>query len=286
MILNKITDIIGQSFNINKESISLLVYTAIAAIIIKLISLGLNFLNKKINLNEKQIYTVNKRNHTILTIIFLLTLAVIWKGPLKNTITIISFVSAALTLAAKDIIFNYVCGIYIKLTKPIKIEDRVQIGDYTGDIVNINHLNFELLEVDKITNQSTGIMIHLPNSLIFNTPLKNYTKAFKYIWDEFSIKIDINSDLDLAKTLILKIVTSNSIIKEIPKKMEKEIEQSISKYRIYYNNLTPIIYTKIDDGSIVLTVRFLIHPKKQRNVESDIYNNILKIFSQNNIMIK
>lgn len=286
MLINKISATLSNLFYIENNYTLLFIYTIIAGILVKILSIILQFINKKINLNEKQIYTINKRNKTILTIIFFLMLLIIWKDLLGSAITVISFISAAITLAARDIIFNYFCGIYIKITKPIKIEDRIKIGEHTGDIININTLNFELLEVDPLTNQSTGIVIHLPNSLIFNSPLKNYNKAFKYIWDEITVRIDINSDIEVAKKTLLKIVTTNSVIKEIPKKMKKEIEKSISEYRIYYNNYTPIVYTKIEEDKCLLTIRFLIHPKKQRNVESDIYNNIIKIFSQNNIILK
>lgn len=285
-MLKKINILLSNILYFDNKLNRLFLYTIITALLIKLTSFIIKFITKKRNLTEKQIYTFHKRTKTTLNIIFIILLTIIWKDLLGNAITFISFISAAITLAARDIIFNYFCGIYIKITKPIQIEDRIKIGDYTGDIININNLNFELLEVDPETNQSTGIIIHLPNSLIFNTPLKNYNKAFKYVWDELTIRINADSDIELAKKILLKIVTSNSIIKEIPKKMKKEIEQSISKYRLYYNNYSPIIYTKLNEDKCYLTIRFLIHPKKQRTVESELYNNIIKLFKRNNISMK
>ena len=170
-MLEKITSTISNIFNINENLTYLLIQTIIAAIIIKLLSLTLRIINKKINLNEKQIYTINKRNKTILTIIFLLMLTIIWRDLLKNIITFISFISAAITLAAREIIYNYFSGIYIRIVKPIKLEDRIFINDYFGDVINISNLYFEILEVDKNSNQSTGKIIHIPNSLIFSDPL-------------------------------------------------------------------------------------------------------------------
>jgi len=194
--------------------------------------------------------------------------------------------SAAITLAAREIIYNYFSGIYIKIVKPIKIEDRIKLNDYLGDVININNLNFEILEVNENTKQSTGKIIHIPNSLVFSSPLINYNKGFKYIWDEITISIDINNDIENAKNILLKLISTNSIIKDIPKKMKKEVEKSKNEYRIYYNNYAPIIYTKIEENKCLLTARFLIHPKKQRTVESELYNNIIKIFKQNNINLK
>lgn len=286
MILTKVTKLISNSLNIDNKLITLIIITIIVALIFKGLSLLIDIINRKMHTDSKQLYLRNKRKNTILTIIFILILTIVWRDVFKNIMTFITFMSAAITLAARDIIFDYFCGIYIKLTRPIKIEDRIKIGDYIGDIVNINALNFELLEVDLETNQSTGIIIHIPNSLIFNTPLKNYNKAFKYVWDEIKIRISLDSDIDLAKQTLLKITSSHPIVKEIPKKMQKEIEKSVSSYRIYYNNLTPIVYTEIKEDLVYLTIRFLVHPKKQRNIENDLYTNILKTFRQNNIEIK
>ena len=279
-------NIISKIYYNNSKFISLLIYTIIAAIFIKLINYLLIFINNKINYNDKQKYIVNKRNKNVLTIIFFITIIFIWNDLLKNIITFISFMSAAITLAAREIIYNYFAGLYIKIIKPINIEDRIHIGEYLGDIININTLNFELLEVDKEINQSTGKIIHIPNSLIFTSPLKNYNKAFKYIWDELTIRIDINDDIELAKKQLLKIINTNPTIKEIPKKMKEEVKNSMKSYRIYYNNYSPIIYTKIEEDKCLLTARFLIHTKKQRNVESTLYTNIIENFKKNNIIIK
>jgi len=257
----------------------------ITLLILKFLSKIINIINIKFANNEKQIYILHKRNKTIFTIIYLIIFFIIWNKELKNIITLISFISAAVTLAARDIIYNYFCGIYIRIIKPFKIEDRIKVGDTIGDIININSLSFELLEVANDTNQSTGKIIHIPNSQIFSNSIKNYNTAFKYIWDEINISISVDSDISLAKKILLKIVNSNEVVKDIPKKMKQEIKKCNSNYHIYYNNLTPIIYTKLIENKIILTVRFLIHPKKQRNTESDIYEKIILEYKKNNVTI-
>jgi len=283
--MEKLSEFMMNALNTNNIYIINIIYTLISFFVLKIISNIIKLINKKTIMSEKQIYLFQKRNKAIFTILFFLIIMFIWKNEIKDIITLISFISAAITLAIRDIIYNYFSGIYIKLSKPIKIEDRVKVGDTTGDVININSLSFELLEVDTTTNQSTGKIIHIPNSQIFGSQIKNYNTAFKYIWDEITINVSINSNLTKAKRILLRIIKNNEIIKEIPQKMEQEIKDAKSDYRIYYNNLTPIIYTKLEDNKIVLTARFLIHPKKQRNVESDIFEQILLEFKKNNITI-
>lgn len=281
--MQNFTIFIMKTLNISNIYIINFIYTFLTFIILKIISKIIKFINKKTISSEKQIYIFQKRNKAIFTILFSIITLLIWQNELKDIITLISFVSAALTLALRDIIYNYFSGIYIKLSKPIKVEDRIKVGDTTGDVINISSLNFELLEVDLNTNQSTGKIIHIPNSQIFSTQIKNYNTAFKYIWDELNINISLNSDVNKAKKILLKIINSNEIIKDIPNKMKDEIKNSTSDYRIYYNKLTPIVYTKIKENKITLTARYLIHPKKQRNVESDLFEKILQEYKKNNI---
>ena len=57
------------------------------------------------------------------------------------------------------------------------------------------------------------------------------------------------------------------------------------KYRIYYNKLEPIIYMGISDSYVSLYIRFLIHPKKKRNIESEIWSEIFKCFGNGEISL-
>ena len=100
--------------------------------------------------------------------------------------TVISFISAGITIAIRDIILNLFAGLYIKAKKPFKLEDRISIDGVTGDVILINNLSFKILEVSDKPNgeQSSGLIINIPNSYIFSKTLKNYNLAFKYVWDE------------------------------------------------------------------------------------------------------
>ena len=286
MFLLNLTEILKNFFNIKSDYIILIIYTLIIYIIYKLSIKVFAYITTKMNLDERVIYTVNQRNKTLLSILLFLVIVYIWHEQLKGIITLISFISAAITLAARDIIFNYFCGLFIKIKKPIKVEDRIKVNDILGDVISINALNTEILEVNTDNNQSTGIIINVPNSVIFNNATKNYNSVFKYIWDELEIKVSIDTDISKAKDIIFDILKSEETIKDIPKKMKRELAKNSADYHIYYNNLTPIIYTKIVDDGIILNVRFLIHPKKQRNIESNIYEQILDRFRKENIILK
>ena len=277
---------ISKLFNIDEIYIGLILKTIIIIFLILVVEkIGIRIIKR--TRDSKKEYNYTKKYKLIIRIIILSAIIIVWGKYIKNFLTLISLVSAAFTIAIRDLIFNFFCGIYIKIVKPFVVEDRIEINGYKGDVVNINTMNFEILEVSNVdtTGQSTGIIIHLPNSIIFNYPLKNYKKAFKYIWDEITIRIPLDYDVNKAKKVLYKIVNSNEIIKKIPPKLKKQINNVSNSYRIYYNQYDPIIYTKINEDHIELQIRYLIHPKKARYVESIISSDILLAYKNGEIEI-
>ena len=277
---------ISKLFNIDEIYIGLILKTIIIIFLILVVEkIGIRIIKR--TRDSKKEYNYTKKYKLIIRIIILSAIIIVWGKYIKNFLTLISLVSAAFTIAIRDLIFNFFCGIYIKIVKPFVVEDRIEINGYKGDVVNINTMNFEILEVSNVdtTGQSTGIIIHLPNSIIFNYPLKNYNKAFKYIWDEITIRIPLDYDVNKAKKVLYKIVNSNEIIKKIPPKLKKQINNVSNSYLIYYNQYDPIIYTKINEDHIELQIRYLIHPKKARYVESIISSDILLAYKNGEIEI-
>lgn len=280
----KYINYISEITSIDSKYIILLLKTIIIFIILNIIKMIIIKLLKKIK-NSKKEYLYTQKFKLLITILKIFIVLSIWSGYLSNFITIISFISAGFTIALRDLIFNFFSGLYIKIKKPFVIEDRIEINNYKGDVVNINALNFEVLEVnnENFIGQSTGVITHIPNSNIFNYPLRNYNKGFKYIWNEITVNVPLDCDITKTKNVIYKIVNSNEIIKKIPAKIKNQINNISNDYRIYYNKYEPTIYTKVVDSHIELTVRYLIHPKKARYVNSTIWNNILLAYQKKQI---
>lgn len=280
----KTINYISELTSIESKYLVLIIKTFIFFSILFIIKkIGIRIIKHIKDTKKEYIYT--QRYKLLMSITKFIIFIFLWGEYLGAFLTLISVISAAFTIAIRDLIFNFFSGIYIKVAKPFEIEDRIEIDNYKGDVVNINSLNFEVLEVNNetFTGQSTGVITHIPNSKIFSHPLRNYNKAFKYIWNELTVQIPLDSDLQKAKSVIYKIVNSNEIIKNIPSKMHNQIKNIASDYRIYYNKYDPIIYTKVVDGHIDLTVRYLIHPKKARFVESTIWNSVLIAYKNGEI---
>ena len=273
----KISKILSENLKIKQEYVYLFLITIIMYILLKILKLAISKILNKTKNSSKRKYKIVKQSNILLNSFFLLLLLILWSDYLKSFMTFITFISAGFTIALRDVILNIFAGMYIKINKTFDIEDRICIGDIKGDVVNLKTISFEVLEVETKENgeQSTGIIVNVPNSYVFSYPLKNYNKAFKYIWREMIVQIPLNSDIKNVKGILYKIINENEIIKRIPVKMKNQISTASTEYRVYYNQMKPIIYTKVEKDHIELSIRFLIHPKKIRNVEDDLWSKIL-----------
>lgn len=270
------------NLNINNKYVILIVLTILTLGIGRLI---IHFIKKQlVRINNNRIkYKVLQFVKIVINVSEFLIIYLLWENNIKNVITLISFISAAITLSLKDIIFNLFAGIYIKINKPFKLEDRIEINGNKGDVINIGTFTFELLETNEdYGNQSTGIVLTIPNSLIFSHPIKNLNKGFKYIWHEINVNLSIDADITESKKTLYKIINNIDLIKVIPTKMKNELKNNTT-YRMYFNKYDPVIYTEVKDNHIILKLRYLVNPKKARIVESYIWNEILKEYKNNNL---
>lgn len=283
-IFHDVCKYLSKTTSIEELYLYLLLSTTIVLFVFFCIKkLGTFVFRKK--LSGRREFVFNQMFKVVVNVMQILVLLFIWDDYIKDLMTLISVVSAAMTIALRELILNFFCGLYIQMKKPFKVEDRIEIDGIKGDVMNISSLDFEVLEISTKDErgQSTGIVVTFPNSVVFSKPIKNITKGFKYIWDEITVKVKLDCDLSSNKQMLYKIVNELEVVKNIPKKMKEQINSINTENRIYFNQYNPIIYTKLVDNYVELTIRYLMHPKKSRFVESVIWNKIYLAYKEGNL---
>lgn len=286
-LIEQVSAYIQHDTGFNKQYIKATILTVLVIVAIEILKAIMKQIYSHLPVSDRNKYFRNRNMKITLTIFCWILIFGIWGNKIQGLVTVISFVSAAITIALKEIIFNFFAGIYINARKVFEVEDRIEVDGIKGDVITIHTLGFEILEVADGSEyeQSTGKMVYMPNSFVFTKPTKNFTKGFKYIWDEIKIKIDLDSDIEQTKGVIYDILGNNEILKEIPKKMENAVDDITVEYRVYYNYLDPIVYTRIEDSYIELSLRYVVHPKKIRIVQDEIYLRILEEYRDGNIKL-
>lgn len=223
-------------------------------------------------------FTVQKIINYVIALITLLIISSFWIADFTQIATFIGLFTAAIAITLKDLFLNMAGWIFIIVKRPFSLGDRIQIGNFSGDVIDIRMFQFSILEIGNWVDadQSTGRIVHIPNGLVFTNAQANYNKGFDYIWNEIKVLVTFESDWELAKSILSNIAKEQGVDTVIDAK--KQIAKAAKQYLISYSNLTPIVYTSVKDSGVQLTVRYLCKPRVRRTTENNIWEKILLEF--------
>lgn len=204
----------------------------------------------------------------------------VWYSGIGSLATYLGLVTAGLAIALQDLVKSFAGWLFIIWRRPFSVGDRVEIGSFAGDVIDIRIFKFSMIEIGNWVDaeQSTGRMIDIPNSLVLSEPLANYTRGFSYIWHEIGVLVTFESNWRKAKKIISEIAQKHAT--SLSKDAERKLKEATKRYMIFYNILTPTVYTSVKDSGIMLTARYLIEPRRRRSSEQAIWEDILDEFAQ------
>ncbi|MEM7184412.1 MAG: mechanosensitive ion channel domain-containing protein [Spirochaetota bacterium] len=213
-------------------------------------------------------------------IIGVFVLGRVWFDGFNSIATVLGLVSAGIAFALQDIIKSMAGWVFLLWRRPFLVGDRIQVGSIRGDVIDIRLFKFSLLEIGNWVeaDQSTGRVLHLPNTLILTETIANYTSGFEYLWNEIGILLTFESDWRKAKELVLKIGQKHST--DLLQEAQEKLKEASKKYMIFYANLTPIVYTSVKESGVSLSLRYLTEPRKRRIFEEKIWEDILDSFAK------
>ena len=251
---------------------------AIFAIYI-LATLASRLINKKME-DVKKKYNARKTAFYIATFLMLLSLSFIWIKDLSRLTVVLSVLGAGLVLALQELILCMAGWFLIVFRKPFDTGDRIEIGGIKGDVIDTKFLQTSLLEIGNwvVEDQSTGRVVHIPNSMVFRHAVFNYTRDFEFIWNEIKVVVTFESNRKKAKEIILNHAQKEA--DRIKKEVDRLIRKMAAHYLIYYEKLTPIVYVKIVGHGVELSLRYLTEAKKRRLTQDEISRDILDDFDK------
>ncbi len=110
----------------------------------------------------------------------------------------------------QNITNNFVSGIIILFERPIKVGDRIELGDVSGDVVTISMRSTTI-----VTNDNISIIV--PNSDFISSKVINWSHTDRNIRFNFPIGVSYNEDPQNVKKLLLEVVAENEAILKEPK---------------------------------------------------------------------
>jgi small-conductance mechanosensitive channel len=277
--MSPITEFVQTNLGISPENQTKVLYSALIFLFLTAIRYAILKIVWRFTEDPKLRYKWNRSMSFTIGLLTVILIGSVWIKAIGQFGAFLGLLTAGLAIALKDPLTNIAGWLFILARKPFNLGDRVQIGQHAGDVIDLRLFQFTLLEIGNWvdSDQSTGRIIHIPNGIVFTQAQSNYSAGFKFIWNEIGVLVTFESDWARAKELLQKIV--NEYAKELSADAERKIIEASKKYMIFYQYLTPIVYTSVKESGIMLTMRYICDPRKRRVTEHQIWEDVLTAFA-------
>lgn len=160
----------------------------------------------------------------------------------------------------QNITDNFISGLIILFEKPIKVGDRIEVGDVQGNVISIS---FRATQV--LTNDNISIIV--PNSEFISSKVINWSHNDRNIRFRIPVGVSYNEDPDKVSKILLEVAENNPNILKIP--------------------VPSVLFDEYGDSSLnfFLAVWTSSHTDKPRVLKSQIYFEIFRRFKEEGVEI-
>lgn len=197
----------------------------------------------------------------------------------------VPIIAVGLALALQKYTASVVASFVITFSNIYALGDRIRIGNIKGDVRKVSLLHTTLEEVgedEKMGGELTGRLLHVPNLLVLDQPVLNYSKDYSvynktiasdYVFDEVRIPISSNSDPEKAAEMLERILKSED---ELYLREARQVFQD-SYPRFFKEALNdPRVLVHIEPSLIWLKGKFVTSVRNRNELRSKIQLRFVK----------
>ncbi|WP_420319147.1 mechanosensitive ion channel family protein [Ekhidna sp.] len=143
----------------------------------------------------------------ILSWVLLLTIIIagIFRPPAATILALSASIGVAVGFAAQDILKNIFGGIVILFDRPFVVGDKIEVGDYYGEVVNIG------LRSTRVVTPGDSL-VSIPNSEIMNGSVSNTNSGSAYCQVIAEILLPMHIDTLKARSLAIQAAQVSKLV--------------------------------------------------------------------------
>ena len=155
---------------------------------------------------------------------------------------------------------NFISGLIILFEQPIKVGDRIEVGDVTGDVIKISARSTMIVTNDNIT-------IIVPNSQFIDSQVINWSHSDRMVRFNFPVGISYKENPQRVKEILLDVAKKNPGVLNTPE--------------------TDVLFSDYGDNSINFTLRVWTseYINRPNVLKSQLYYEVFKRFGEEGIEI-
>lgn len=226
--------------------------------------------------NAKEEYRRRRLLNTLVLVIGAAIIIALWSKLFQHTGTFLGLIGAGMAVALREPLLSIAGRIAIFAGYMYNAGDRIEINKMSGDVIDVGFFYTRMMEIGNWIggDQYSGRIIQFANAQVFGTAVFNYTRNFAYIWDEIKLPITYNSNVRQATDILKK--AGGEYSREFMAGAEAQIEKMERLFKVPRFEVEPVVYMKVTDNWVELTLRYLVAPHKRRAASSYIFGSIFQ----------
>jgi small-conductance mechanosensitive channel len=188
--------------------------------------------------------------------------------------------SIIIGLAVQTPMKSFIAWIYILIRQPYRVGDRIQIGDATGDVIDVGYLDTTLWEFGGkyiSGDHPSGRLIKFPNEKVLDELVYNYSwPLFPYIWNEVKFQVAYNADLEfIAKTM--QKITEEELGREMIERVQtfRDLLARTPVDELEVHEHPRVIFRVGENTWLEAIVRYLVAPREAGRVKTRLIKKLL-----------
>ncbi len=181
---------------------------AIAAIVALVVYAGFFAVSRAFQARRPEVARSLVHLQTVATAIVAIVAIMGLVGGFTSAIVGLGLVGFGLTLALQRPILAVAGWANLVLGGNVKVGDRVRVNNLEGDVLDITLFSTRLWEVgaegSNTPRRPTGRIVTVTNAVFLEHPVSNATSDTPVVFDEFVVNVAFESDLELAKQLLIE----------------------------------------------------------------------------------
>ncbi|WP_396602031.1 mechanosensitive ion channel family protein [Algibacter sp. R77976] len=265
----------------NPTLFSVFKYAFLVSFVLILIQIIRRFLRKQVSDTSAR-YKSQKSIEIIGYIILIFLSFSYFTGSIKDFTLIIGLFTAGIAFTLQELILSIAGSLYIFIVKVYKPGDRIEINSIKGDVIDVDSIYTTMMEIGEWVNSDnyTGRIVKLSNAFVFKGAIYNYSKDFPFIWDTLDLPIRYGSDMELTKSIIIKIASET--LSEYTSNSKAQWKAVVNKYYIEDAIVEPTLAITLTDNWIQFNLRYIVDYKKRRNTRHLLHDKIHKAIEKTN----
>lgn len=213
----------------------------------------------RLQVDESKTFTMSRITHYLVMISGTVVAFQFIGIDLSGLAVIFGLLSVGIGFGLQNVTSNFISGLILLFERPIKIGDRVTVGDTQGDVIDINIRSTTIRTLNNIT-------FIVPNSEFVSSKVINWSHGDSKIRLEVPVGVSYKSDLDLVLKALEEVAVEHPAVLDKP--------------------ASDILFVEFGDSSWNMELRVWIEdPKKHPRIRSDLNCAIVRKFREYGIEI-